>query len=92
MKKILCLCKARHEMPECVEGAIFDNTLDPLDIKGMEATVANALDGVTSLTLYVTGLTVACAAVIKHCANAGISLSLMHYDRETGNYYEQRIF
>ena len=42
--------------------------------------------------LYVTGLTSATAEVIRLCALNGISLSLMHFDRDTGEYVEQPIF
>ena len=46
----------------------------------------------TKLIVYVTGLTSVTAELIKVCALKGISLTLMHYDRETGNYLPQVIF
>ena len=91
MNKTLALCQARHNMPECVEGAIFGNTLDPLDLGGMAETVEAALDGVDELTLYVTGLSVALVEVIKYCESNGVSLVLMHFDRDTGDYYPQGV-
>ena len=48
--------------------------------------------GKRSLIVYVTGLTACTAAVIKVCALNGISLTLMHYDRESGEYLPQQIF
>ena len=48
--------------------------------------------GKRSLVVYITGLTACTAAVIKVCALNGISLTLMHYDRETSEYLPQRIF
>lgn len=48
--------------------------------------------GKRALIVYVTGLTACTAAVIKVCALNGVSLTLMHYDRETGEYLPQRIF
>lgn len=48
--------------------------------------------GKRSLTVYVTGLTACTAAVIKACALNGVSLTLMHFDRESGEYLPQRIF
>ena len=45
----------------------------------------------TELVLYVTGLTIALAAVVKACIVNGIPLTLMHYDRERGEYFEQII-
>ena len=46
----------------------------------------------TKLIVYVTGLTSVTAELIKVCALKGISLTLMHYDRESGDYLPQVIF
>lgn len=89
MKKVYALCEGRHQMPKEVEGAIFSNTLNPLDIEGMEKIASDKLEGAQSLTLYVTGLSVALVAVINICHQKGIELVLMHFDRSTGNYYPQ---
>ena len=35
MTKRMELCRGRHEIPEAVDGAIFGNSLDPLDLEGM---------------------------------------------------------
>lgn len=43
------------------------------------------------LMLYVTGLSVALVSVINVCMRVGISLTLMHYDQTTGNYYPQGV-
>ena len=91
MKKVYALCEGRHQMPKEVEGAIFSNTLDPLNIDGLEKIASDKLEGVQSLTLYVTGLSVALVAVINICHQKGIELVLMHFDRATGNYYPQEV-
>ena len=57
------LCESRHEMP--VEKAVFPNTINPLDIEGMEAVAEDAISNISHLILYVTGLTVALVAVIN---------------------------
>lgn len=44
------------------------------------------------LVVYVTGLSAALAAVIRVCAECGVPLTLMHYDRESGNYKSQKMF
>ena len=44
------------------------------------------------LVVYVTGLSAALAAVIRVCAECGVPLTLMHYDRESDNYKPQRMF
>lgn len=49
-------------------------------------------EGKKHLHLYVTGLTILTASVISFCALNGISLTLLHYDREKGDYYQQRLF
>lgn len=89
-KKVLGLCEARHDIPT-ISGYIFGNTLDPLDIKGMEQTACSALEGVTELDLYVTGLSVALLSVVKVCEQEGISLTCYHFDRESEQYYPQRV-
>ncbi len=48
--------------------------------------------GDRELVVYVTGLTAALAAVIAACAAWGVPLTLMHHDRETGDYRPQTIF
>lgn len=48
--------------------------------------------GQRHLVVYVTGLTVVATELVRMCALNGVSLTLMHYDRETGNYVEQAIF
>lgn len=45
----------------------------------------------TPLTIYVTGLTAALTAVLSVCAQCGISVTLMHYDRDTGEYLPQQV-
>lgn len=43
------------------------------------------------LVLYVTGLSVALVAAINACMRVGISLTLMHFNQETGDYYPQGV-
>ena len=86
------LCASRHSMP--VSGYIFPETLDPMAFDAMEQTASAFIDSMAGkdLVVYVTGLTAATAAVIKVCALRGIGLTLMHYNRETGEYVPQKIF
>ena len=87
--KILGLCEGRHELP--VEGYIFGNQLDPLDLEGMAKQVHEKLSDCSDLTLYVTGLTVALGEVIAYCFANDIELTLMHFDRNSNSYYPQKI-
>lgn len=41
------------------------------------------------LVVYVTGLTACVAAVIRSCVYNGVDLTLLHYDRTTGEYIPQ---
>lgn len=89
--KYMELCKCRHEIPQAVDGAVFDTVVNPLDVAGLDEQAKSALTGVDCLTLYVTGLTVALVAVINACRTLGIELTLMHFDRESGSYYPQKV-
>lgn len=102
MKKTIsiALCEARHAMPECVTGAIYPNTVDPLDIAGITET-ADAFMREHSgedVNVYVTGLTVCTIAVVKAAMMRLATdkpcpalLTLWHFDRATGDYYPQTI-
>lgn len=90
MKKVMGLCTGRHEMPQ-VREYIFPNEVDPLDLEGMEQQAKSKLAGVTDLILYVTGLTVALICVVNACKELNIKLTLMHYDKNTGDYYPQEV-
>ena len=96
----IALCEARHAMPECVTGAIYPNTVDPLDIAGITET-ADAFMREHSgedVNVYVTGLTVCTIAVVKAAMMRLATdkpcpalLTLWHFDRATGDYYPQTI-
>lgn len=91
MKK-MSLCSGRHNIPETSDGSIFPSELDPLDISGMENTAEKAVYDENEIVLYVTGLSVALVSVINACRKHNIKLTLMHYNRETGDYYPQEVF
>lgn len=89
----VALCASRHDIPEAVDGAIFDHEVDPTRPLRLEAEARHVIreSGVRFLTVYVTGLSVALVAVINACHALGVGLVLMHYDRETGGYYPQYV-
>lgn len=102
MKKTIsiALCEARHTMPECVTGAIYPNTVDPLDIAGITETadVFMREHSGEDVNVYVTGLTVCTIAVVKAAMMLLATdkpcpalLTLWHFDRATGDYYPQTI-
>lgn len=93
MEYVKGLVQGRHEIPD-VSEYIFTNTLDPADIQGIRSLAQKSLDFLAkedSLTVYVTGLTVALVEVINICHEKGVRLTLMHYDRDTGTYFPQEI-
>lgn len=94
MKEIkLGLCRGRHEIPD-VEGYIYPQNLDPVNVDGIQQRAYDVLysnGDDWQLSLYVTGLTVALVAVIKACRERDIPLTLYHYNRETGEYYPQTV-
>lgn len=61
-------------------------------INGNDYTDTSCWCGRRELVVYVTGLTAATAEVIATCAENGVLLTLMHYDRESGDYKPQVIF
>lgn len=84
------LCAARHPIP--VDAALFPSEVNPLDVDGLRDAAAAIPADCTALTVYVTGLTAAMLAVVSVCAQRGISLTAMHFDRASGDYYAQRVF
>lgn len=89
----MVLCEGRHNISEAVDGAIFENELNPLAVEVMEEFALRKLESLDleKLNLYVTGLTVALVAVLNACHRLNIKVTLYHYDRESGEYYPQRV-
>ena len=90
------LCEGRHEI-NGVDKYIFGNTIaDPTDTQGLkEEAVAFFMDeevkSTECINIYVTGLTVALIAAINAAKEIGVTVTLYHFDRETGNYFEQSV-
>ena len=89
----MSLCKGRHEIHEAVDGSIFGTEVDPLDVEGLQAQAMETLFAleIRHLDLYVTGLTVALIAALNACRSLGITVTLWHFNRETGKYYSQDV-
>jgi hypothetical protein len=99
MKKFeIGLCEGRHALP--VEDCIFDSVINPTDVRGLEQD-AHALLWMClfddhepiELVIYVTGLTVALIAAINAAKKLSMvaKITLMHFNRETGDYYHQEV-
>lgn len=90
----VALCFGRHEMPECVTHAILaDCGIPYVTIQNEDGEDMRTFDcDNVHLTIYVTGLSVALIAAINAAHFGGIRhITLMHYDRETGEYYAQEV-
>lgn len=92
----LALCASRHPMPDVVKGSIFPMEVDPTDFREMQRTACRSLktggaNSIKEVTVYVTGLTAALVAVINTCHRNGIKLTLMHFDRASGEYLPQQV-
>ena len=90
MKLTLGTIKNRHKMP--VTNFIFEDKIeDVTDQAFIESMIKKKLSEATELDLYTTGLNIVNSAVIKHCYENGIKLTLEHYDKETKSYFKQPI-
>ena len=90
MEKVIGLCKGRHEI-KGVEEYIFPNEVNPLDLNAMNIQIHEALKDADAVRLYVTGLTVACTQVISYCISNLMPITLMHFNRDNGEYYPQTV-
>lgn len=88
--KALGLVKGRHEIVHVTEY-IFEQVEDVHDFDAMAKQVEGKLQGTDMLVLYVTGLTACLVEVIKYCQANNVSLTLMHYDRDTNDYVAQYV-
>ena len=89
----LALCQGRHEMPAEVAGSIFEGEVNPLDPQGLEEKASAVVAGAETVTIYVTGLSVALVAALNACKKASVKkVVLMHYNRDAGSYYPQEVF
>ena len=89
----VALCAGRHEIPQAVDGCIFETVADPTDVMGMyyHAVEYFCKNGVEYVDIYVTGLTTALIATLNAAAVRDIKVTLMHYDRATGEYFPQEV-
>lgn len=93
----LGLCAGRHKI-DGLYDYIFDGIEDVTDVNGIELEASDSIDyilnsvsQVTHINLFVTGLTVALVAAIKEIQRRGITLTLWHYNRDSGTYFSQEL-
>lgn len=90
------LCDGRHDIP--VSDFVFgkDDITFPINPKALKDLVVakfNSLDIIKNdhVIVFVTGLTPALTAVIRICFINGITLTLKHFDRDSGNWIDDDI-
>ena len=95
----VALCDGRHTMPEGITSSVYPMSVDPTDIDSLDRVAVDfvrSCDG-KDINLVVTGLSVALVSVIKAVAacaadnSAATSLTLWHFNRDTGDYYAQKV-
>lgn len=93
-KREVGLCRARHEMP--VDEYIFEQIYYPNDFvwqqRVADSFVADVAENNEQLYLYVTGLSMALAAVIRACYEQHVPLVLWHWDSNKKIYHPQHMF
>lgn len=86
----------RHTVPDYLKGipCIFGDSFHPTDIEGLYLKASNylaALGRNVEVHLYVTGLTTATLAVVRACYDQNKKLICYHYNRDTNEYFPQRV-
>lgn len=89
------LCEGRHEIP--TNKFIFPTVINPTDLDwqydvALKSMIELGIIEDREMELYVTGLTVALITVLNICKIYDISVTLLHYDRNTNDYYEQEVY
>ena len=93
----LGLIKGRHEIPQVEGRYIFIEDLNPTDVKEAEGKAYSVLARIKAvypdshINWDVTGLTMALIAVLNAAKRHGMSVTLYHFDRETGEYFPQEV-
>lgn len=104
-KVVVGLIKRRHEMPVSsyifedeikdmfnyheIRKHISDFIYNEVGVDFNQDYIISSNKGQKSLIVYVTGLTSVACELVDACNKAGVLLTLMHYDRETGQYHPQ---
>lgn len=91
IEDVLDFQKMNQTIYSFLESRIGISEVTSTGINQIDYSDVACLRGNKKLIVYCTGLTAAVAQLIKLCMLNGISLSLMHYDKDTDDYVEQQI-
>ena len=91
IEDVLDFQKMNQTIYSFLESRVGISEVTSTGINQIDYSDVACLRGNKKLIVYCTGLTAAVAQLIKLCMLNGISLSLMHYDKDTDDYVEQQI-
>lgn len=92
IEDVLDFQSIRNGIADFLNNEVGIKTVDGSAINQFDYTTVQILRGENELVVYITGLTPVVAELIRQCALNGVSLTLMHYDREANAYVPQNIF
>lgn len=91
IEDVLDFNKMNETIYSFLENRVGISIVTSTGINQIDYSDVTCLKGNKKLIVYCTGLTAAVAQLIKLCMLNGISLSLMHYNRDNDDYVEQII-
>lgn len=92
IEDVLDFQSIRNSIADFLNKEAGIKTVDGSAINQFDYTTVQILHGSNELVVYITGLTPVVAELIRQCALNGVSLTLMHYNREANAYVPQNIF
>lgn len=81
--------KGQH--PLKAQDYIFEDITSVLDIDSIQSIINNKLKNCSELTLYLEQLSPAILQVTKYCFSHNKPLTLVYYDRETGECFPKEL-
>ena len=91
IKDVLDFDKMNQIIYSFLESKVGISNITSIGINQADYSDVLCVRGNKKLVVYCTGLTAAVAELIKVCMLNGVSLSLMHYNRDNDDYVEQQI-
>ena len=89
IKVAVALCEGSHPLPSSVTGSIFSKSTDMTDVDGLYQIASSEISAdVQEINLYASDVDGAeLLAVVGVCLDRGISLTVWHFNRNSGEYF-----
>lgn len=84
--------KIGNTILDFIRDKVKIDMIDDIPLNGVGISTVRVYRGKRKLIVYVTGLTMVVAELIRMCAIYGVELTLMNYDTKTQTYKRQIIF